>query len=82
MKTLSGNSKESAVAVTERRSSACTITSLVCLNFKVPMRVRQQFKICAARNNMSMTELLLKLLADYLADDATNVLSTRSEEKL
>jgi hypothetical protein len=42
--------------------SRCTSTDLVCLNFKVPMRVRQQFKIYAARHNMTMTDLLLRLL--------------------
>jgi hypothetical protein len=42
--------------------SRCTSTDLVCLNFKVPLRVRQQFKIYAARHNMTMTDLLLRLL--------------------
>jgi hypothetical protein len=42
---------------------------LVCLNFKVPMRIRQQFKIYAARHNMTMTDLLLHLLRDCLASD-------------
>jgi hypothetical protein len=37
-------------------------TDLVCLNFKVPMRVRQQFKIYAARHNVTMTDLLLRLI--------------------
>jgi hypothetical protein len=35
---------------------------LVSLNFKVPFQVRQKFKIRAARHNMTMTELLLRLL--------------------
>ena len=34
----------------------------VSLNFKVPLRVRQQFKLLAASSNMTMTELLLRLL--------------------
>ena len=38
------------------------IGSLVCLNFKVPLRVRQRFKIYAARQNVTMTELLLQAL--------------------
>lgn len=37
---------------------------LVSLNFKVPFSVRQRFKIHAATQGMSMTELLLHLLAD------------------
>jgi hypothetical protein len=40
---------------------------LVCLNFKVPLRVRQQFKICAARHNVTMTDLLMLLLEDLAA---------------
>jgi hypothetical protein len=47
-----------------------TTTSLVCLNFKVPLRVRQQFKIYAARHNMTMTELLLQLLDDCFTSEA------------
>jgi hypothetical protein len=39
---------------------------LVCLNFKVPLHVRQQFKIYAARHNLSMTELLLQILDNLL----------------
>jgi hypothetical protein len=46
-------------------------TTLVCLNFKVPLSVRQQFKIYAARNNMTMTELLMRLLDDCLSSDNT-----------
>ena len=45
-------------------------TDLVCLNFKVPLRVRQQFKICAARHHLTMTELLLRLLDASLTVDA------------
>jgi hypothetical protein len=63
------NSKVTAL-LAERPTPLCTVTSLVCLNFKVPLRVRQQFKICAARNNMTMTELLLQLLDDYPIADA------------
>lgn len=40
--------------------------TLVCLNFKVPLRIRQQFKIGAARQNITMTDLLMRLLNDYL----------------
>lgn len=43
-----------------------TTTTLVCLNFKVPLSVRQQFKICAARRNMTMTDLLLRLLDEEI----------------
>ena len=48
-------------------NSGCTSTDLVCLNFKVPMRVRLQFKVYAARHNMTMTELLLRLINDCVA---------------
>ncbi len=44
---------------------------LACLNFKVPLRVRQQFKMYAARHNITMTELLLQLLKDCLNSDTT-----------
>jgi hypothetical protein len=44
--------------------------TLVCLNFKVPLRIRQQFKIGAARQNMTMTDLLMRLLNDYLNSEA------------
>ena len=33
-------------------SSQCTSTDLVCLNFKVPLRIRQQFKIYAASHSI------------------------------
>lgn len=66
---LSENAVEALL--TGRQSSARTINSLVCLNFKVPLRVRQQFKIYAVRHNMTMTELLLRLLDDCLTSDAS-----------
>jgi hypothetical protein len=43
---------------------------LVCLNFKVPLRLRQQFKICAAQHNMTMTDLLLHLVENCLANSS------------
>ena len=46
-------------------------TQLACLNFKVPLLVRQQFKMYAARHNITMTELLLRLLDDCLNSDTT-----------
>jgi hypothetical protein len=46
--------------------SAPHTATLVCLNFKVPLDVRQQFKICAARRNMTMTDLLLRLLDEEI----------------
>ncbi len=64
---LSDNAVEALLA--ERPPSGSTITSLVCLNFKVPLRVRQQFKIYAARHNLTMTELLLLLLDDCFISD-------------
>jgi hypothetical protein len=39
---------------------------LVCLNFKVPIRIRQQFKVAAIRHNLTMTELLLKLVEEFI----------------
>jgi hypothetical protein len=69
MDDLSRNVKNNDAFFAERPSSLNTITSLVCLNFKVPMRVRQQFKVYAARHNMTMTELLLRFLDDSLALD-------------
>jgi hypothetical protein len=60
MDDLSENVKDSHLA--ERSQSCYPNTTLVCLNFKVPLRTRQQFKIYAARHNMTMTEMLLRLL--------------------
>lgn len=54
----------------QRSDSQSISTDLVCLNFKVPLRVRQKFKICAAQHNVTMTELLLRLLDDILVLDA------------
>ncbi len=62
MDNVSVSTMDSDSALANGSSSLCTSTSLVCLNFKVPLRVRQQFKIYAAQNNISMTELLLQLL--------------------
>jgi hypothetical protein len=47
----------------------------VCLNFKVPLRIRQQFKIYAAQHNMTMTEMLLKLVADCLSREVKRVVA-------
>jgi hypothetical protein len=58
--------------------------TLVCLNFKVPLRVRQQFKIYAAKRNMTMTELLLRLLDDCLShqsDENRQISSPKKETK-
>jgi hypothetical protein len=67
MAECSGNNNDDEEFLAERLLSRTS--SLVCLNFKVPLRVRQQFKIHAARRNMTMTELLLRLLDDFLAAD-------------
>lgn len=37
---------------------------LVCLNFKVPLWVRQRMKLHALQNNVTMTALLLRILAE------------------
>lgn len=64
----------------------CVNDSLVCLNFKVPLLVRQKFKIHAARNHMSMTEMLLQLLNRSLTADASGtaskMLTKRSEHEI
>jgi hypothetical protein len=39
---------------------------LVCLNFKVPLQVRQRFKIYAAAHRITMTKLLIQLLDEQL----------------
>jgi hypothetical protein len=54
-----------------------TVTSLVSFNFKVPLRVRQQFKMLAARHNMTMTEILLRLLHEALLEEELD--STKRE---
>jgi hypothetical protein len=69
MDDLSRNVNNGDGLFAERRSLN-TIPSLVCLNFKVPLRTRQKFKIYAARHNMTMTALLLQLLDDRLTFDA------------
>jgi hypothetical protein len=40
--------------------------SLVSLNFKVPLRLRLEFKVYAAHHNMTMTDLLLQLFEERL----------------
>jgi hypothetical protein len=62
------------------RSPPSAGTPLVCLNFKVPLRIRQQFKIYAAKHNMTMTDLLLRLLDDCLTSEMTAA-GTRSRVK-
>lgn len=69
------------VLLGERPPLAYTTTTLVCLNFKVPLRVRQLFKIYAARHNMTMTEMLLRLLDDCLTSDSDRSQPTRSQTK-
>jgi hypothetical protein len=81
MDDLLGNVKAGDTFFAERPPSLNTITSLVCLNFKVPMRVRQQFKVYAARHNMTMTELLLRLIDDNLTPGVLAAGPTRSQDK-
>ena len=59
MDDLSGNAKDAADSLAKKLPPFDTSDTLVCLNFKVPLRVRLEFKIYAARHNMTMTELLL-----------------------
>lgn len=49
----------------------CKSEDLVCLNFKVPMRFRRRFKIYAAKNNMTMTEVLVHVLNQCLDTDGS-----------
>ena len=58
-----------------------TVTSLVSFNFKVPLRVRQQFKMLAARHNMTMTEILLRLLHKALLEEELDSQSRNKEIK-
>jgi hypothetical protein len=50
----------------KRQKASTTAGRLVCLNFKVPMQVRQQLKIHAARQDVTMTELLLQLVDKFM----------------
>jgi len=43
--------------------------TLASLNFKVPLRLRQQFKSCAAQHNVTMTQLLLRLLHEFFEQE-------------
>jgi hypothetical protein len=56
------NVKDGSMPLAETQIASQRTTDLVCLNFKVPLRVRQQFKVYAARHNITMTELLMQLL--------------------
>ena len=53
---------------------------LVSLNFKVPLRVRQQFKICAANLDLTMTELLLRVLSDSVFSPANHMQQSHPNE--
>jgi hypothetical protein len=75
------NAMKGTELLAERPDSQFTSTDLVCLNFKVPLRVRQQFKICAARHNLTMTELLLRLLNAGLTLDAQGQPNAHSQIK-
>jgi hypothetical protein len=72
MESLSSNVKSIQDSRAKRSQLSNTTIGLVSLNFKVPLRVRQQFKIYAAQHNMTMTELLLQLLDDRLNAAAPN----------
>ena len=71
---------DSQTPAAKQRPLTSSNTYLVCLNFKVPFQVRQQFKIYAARQDMTMTELLLKLLDDYFVDQHLLSAATRPPE--
>jgi hypothetical protein len=81
MDDLSRNVGNGEAISAERPSALGTPTTIVCLNFKVPLRVRQQFKICAARSNLTMTELLLRLLDASLTLDAQDQRNGHSQIK-
>jgi hypothetical protein len=81
MDELSGNSTDITIVSTEHRRLPEPTTSLVCLNFKVPLQVRQKLKSYATRQNMTMTELLLHLLDDCVRSDAVNAKRSNKEIK-
>jgi hypothetical protein len=72
MENPSDNVKDIQALRARRLGPAKTISGLVCLNFKVPLQIRRQFKISAAHHNMTMTELLLRLLNDFMRSQAGN----------
>jgi hypothetical protein len=85
MENIPCNVKDSQDLRAKRLRPANADSGLVCLNFKVPMRIRQQFKITAARHNVTMTELLLRLVDDFTNSPAEgnrlHELSTKQEIK-
>ena len=72
MENMPGNVKDLQAMRARRLGPAKASTGLVCLNFKVPLQIRQQLKISAARHNMTMTELLLRLVNDFMKSQADN----------
>ncbi len=70
MHDLSENVKDSETPLAKRSQSPHANATLVCLNFKVPLRIRTQFKVYAARHNITMTELLLQIVDEYLGTTA------------
>jgi hypothetical protein len=80
MENLSHNVKDLEEVRAKRRLQAAD-PRLVSLNFKVPLAVRQQFKICAAKHNLTMTELLLQLMANFLASPACSNLPNNESSK-
>jgi hypothetical protein len=64
MENLSDDGAPAAPGILIRSSEKNT--DLVCLNFKVPLHVRKHLKLFATANNMTMTEVLLQLLADRI----------------
>ena len=81
MDDLHENAKDGQTILAERLSSRSSTSPLVCLNFKVPLQVRQQFKMYAARHNITMTELLLQILDHLLVSEANKADSTRSQNR-
>jgi hypothetical protein len=65
MEKLPGNVKDIQDLRAKRLGPASAGSRLLCLNFKVPTQIRHQFKIAAARHNVTMTELLLRLVVDF-----------------
>jgi hypothetical protein len=62
MEDLSGNVKDIQYFRAKRLWSAKKTSKLVCLNFKVPLQGRHDFKAYAALHDMTTTELLMRLL--------------------
>lgn len=77
METLSNEGK--ALTFKGQKPAGAAVR-MVCLNFKVPIQVRQRFKIYAAQHDMTMTEMLLHFLDSCLSEAAAEKVQPHSKE--